>query len=200
MVRERANRLNYDGGMASFLHWLPVIISCVSVTLSLIAFAWQVHRARFTQSIDLLLRFEASFFGPEKREQRAKAAAGMLRQPPEFQEAEDILDFFETIALLSRRRALDRYMVWHTFYYWIDRYYEAAKGHIEERCRREPTVWQDIGPFVASLRKLQQKEAGLSSMEQTIPSVEELESFLQEERSEGKAVPPAASSGRSKLV
>jgi len=182
-----------------------VIISCLTATLSFFAFGWQVRRAWFTQSIDLLLRFEANFFGPEKREQRAKAAVGMLRQPPEFQEAEDILDFFETIALLSRRGALDRYMLWHTFYYWIDRYYEATKGHIEERRRGEPTVWQDIGPFVESLRKLQMKEAGLSSMEQTIPSVEELESFLKEERSEGKAeksgdTPAAASSTRSKGI
>jgi len=179
--------------MASVLHWLPVIISCLSViisclsvTLSLIAFAWQVHRARFTQSIDLLLRFEANFFGPEKREQRARAAAGMLREPPEFQEAEDILDFFETIALLCRRKALDRYMLWHTFYYWVDRYYEAAKGYIEEHRRTEPTVWQDIGPFVARLRKLQKQKAGLASLAQTIPSGEEIASFLREERAEGR--------------
>ena len=110
------------------------------------------------------------------------------------------LDFFETIALLSRRCALDRYMLWHTFYYWINHYYEAGKEHIEERRRREPTVWQDIGQFMASLRKLEMKEAGLSSIEQTIPSAEELESFLQDERSEGKTVLPAASSGQSKLV
>jgi hypothetical protein len=188
--------------MASVLHWLPVSISFLTATLSFFAFGWQVRRARFTQSIDLLLRFEANFFGPEKREQRSKAAAGMLRQPPDFQEAEDILDFFETVALFSRKRALDRYMVWHTFYYWIDRYYEAAKGHIEERRRSEPTVWQDIGPFVASLRKLQMKEAHLSSLAQAIPSLGELEDFLQEEKAEGKTgkspeAPPPASSARS---
>lgn len=173
--------------MNSVLHWLPVIISCLSVTLSLIAFAYQVRRARFTQSIDLLLRFEASFFGQEKREQRSKAAQGMLRQPPEFQEAEDILDFFETIALLQRRGALDRYMLWHTFYYWVNHYYEAAKEHIEERRRSEPTVWKDIGPFVASLRNLQRKEAGLASLRETIPSTAALDHFLQEERAEGRS-------------
>jgi hypothetical protein len=191
--------------MASVLHWLPVTISLLTATLSFFAFWWQVRRARFTQSIDLLLRFEANFFGPEKREQRSKAAVGMLRQSPDFQEAEDILDFFETLALLERKHALDRYMLWHTFYYWINHYYEATKEHIEERRRREPTVWQDIGPFVESLRKLQMKEAGLSSMEQTMPSVEELESFLKEERSEGKSeksanTPPAGSSARSKDI
>lgn len=173
--------------MASFQHWLPVIISCLSVTLSFIAFGYQVHRARFTQSIDLLLRFETNFFGPEKREQRSKAAAGMLQRPPVFKEAEDILDFFETIALLERKHALDRYMLWHTFYYWIDHYYEATKGHIEERRRTEPTVWQDIGPFVTSLRRLQKKETHLSSIEQTIPNPQAIEDFLNEERSEGKA-------------
>jgi hypothetical protein len=132
-------------------------------------------------------RFEASFFGQEKREQRSKAAQAMLGQPPEFQEAEDILDFFETIALLQRRGALDRYMLWHTFYYRVNHYDEAAKEHIEERRSSEPTVWQDIGPFVASLRKLQRKEASLASLQETIPSSVALDHFLQEERAEGRS-------------
>ncbi|HWZ52605.1 MAG TPA: hypothetical protein VNW54_14185 [Granulicella sp.] len=55
-------------------------------------------------------------------------------------------------------------------------------------------MWQDIEPFVARLRKLQIKEAGLSSIEQTVPSAEELERFLQEERLEGRAPAPAAES------
>ena len=122
------------------------------------------------------------------REQRSKAARQMLRETPDFTEAEDILDFFETVALLSRKKALDRYMIWHTFYYWIDRYYEATKSHIEQRRKTDPTVWQDIGPFVENLRKLQVEEAGLSSIDQTIPSAAELEHFLNEERSEGKPI------------
>jgi hypothetical protein len=172
----------------ALLAWLPITISSASTTLALIAFLYQVRRARFTQSIDLLFRLENDFFGEDMREQRSEAARQMLREAPDFTEAEDILDFFETVALLSRKKALDRYMIWHTFYYWIDRYYEATKNHIEQRRKTDPTVWQDIGPFVENLRKLQVEEAGLSSIAQTIPSAAELERFLNEERSEGKPI------------
>ena len=168
--------------------WLPITISGASTTLALIAFLYQVRRTRFNQSIDLLFRLENSFFGEDMREQRSKAARLMLKETPDFTEVEDVLDFFETVALLSRKRALDRYMIWHTFYYWIDRYYEAAKSHIEERRKTDSTVWQDIGPFVEGLRKLQVKEAGLSTIEQTIQTSDELERFLNEERSEGKPI------------
>jgi hypothetical protein len=166
--------------------WLPITISGASTTLALIAFLYQVRRARFNQSIDLLFRLENSFFGEDMREQRSKAARLMLRDIPDFTEVEDVIDFFETVALLSRKGALDRYMIWHTFYYWIDRYYETAKSHIEERRKIDSTVWQDIGPFVEGLRNLQVKEAGLSTIAQTIPAPDELKRFLNEEQSEGK--------------
>src|ERR1035437_9201982 len=116
--------------MADFWTKIPIIVAVAGAILSIVSLAYQIRRSRFVTSIDILLKFESNFFGREKREIRSKAARGMLRETADFSEAEDILDFFETIALLVRKGALDSYMVWHTFDYWISRYYEAAKKHI----------------------------------------------------------------------
>jgi hypothetical protein len=158
--------------------WIPIAISAVGTSISLLAFAYQVHRARFNQSVDLLFRLENDFFGGDKIAQRALAAQDYATNPDYFAEMEDILDFFETVAMLTRKGALDLYMVWHTFGYWIERYYAIAKPHIAVRQRQEPGVWEDLDWLMPRLMKLQAKK-GSSNLNDA-----ELARFLQEESQE----------------
>jgi hypothetical protein len=166
--------------MVPIISWLPVTLSTVGTGLALIAFSYQVHRARFNQSVDLLFRLEADFFGPAKIKQRALAAKSNLEDPTNFLEMEDILDFFETLAMLVRKRALDPYMVWHTFDYWIERYYTIAKPHIRARQQQEPGVWEDLSWLMPRLEKLQSKRGSSSA---TL-SPQMLSAFLAEEAAE----------------
>jgi len=140
--------------------WIPIAISAVGTSISLLAFAYQVHRARFNQSVDLLFRLENDFFGGDKIAQRSLAAKNCLKDSHDFAEMEDVLDFFETVAMLTRKHALDVYMVWHTFDYWMERYYAVAKPHILARQAREPGVWEDLSWLIPRLKKLQSKKGG----------------------------------------
>ncbi|MGH9595805.1 MAG: DUF4760 domain-containing protein [Edaphobacter sp.] len=160
--------------------WLPVTVSSAGTILAVVAFTWLVHRARFNQSIDLLFKQENDFFGPAKKLQRVKAAHDLLAG--NSLEAEPILDFFETMALLQRRKALDKEMVWHTFFYWIDHYYEATKDSIANRQSADPLVWKDLVEFVAALRKFQSQRLG--STPYRPPSPEQVTAFLKEELTE----------------
>ncbi len=160
--------------------WLPVTVSSAGTFLAVVAFTWQVHRARFNQSVDLLFKQENDFFGPGKRLQRVKAAQDLLAG--KSLEAEPILDFFETMALLRRRKALDKEMVWHTFFYWIDHYYEATKDSIAVRQQSDPLVWRDFVAFVSELRKFQSSRKGAKSYRP--PSSAQVVSFLKEELTE----------------
>jgi hypothetical protein len=160
--------------------WLPVTVQSVGTIGALAAFAWQVRRARFNQSIDLLFRLESDFFGPAKRLQRVKAAEGLLRG--DVLEAEPILDFFETMALLLRRGALDREIVRHTFFYWIDRYYQATETVIAARQQADPLIWKDLTGLVVTMRR--SKAAELRPAPYTTPSLEEVDRFLREELTE----------------
>lgn len=146
--------------MVSVPTWNPVAISGASTTLALLAFAYQVRRARFNQSVDLLFKLEAEFFGPAKVKQRVLSAANQQKNSDDFLEMEDILDFFETIAMLTRKGALNLYMVWHTFDYWIENYYAAAGPHIKAKQARDRGVWEDLGWLNAKLQKLLAKKSG----------------------------------------
>jgi hypothetical protein len=160
--------------------WLPVTISSAGTILAVVAFTWQVRRARFNQSIDLLFKQENDFFGAAKKIQRVKAASDLLTG--KSLEAEPILDFFETMALLERRGALDKEIVWHTFFYWIDHYYEATKDLIAKRQKNDPLVWKDLVKFVAILRKFQSERSGATPYRP--PSPEQVTNFLEEELTE----------------
>ena len=160
--------------------WLPVTVSSGGIIIALSAFIWQVRRARFNQSIDLAFRLEADFFGPAKKLQRVKASRDLLAG--NTLEAEPILDFFETMALLLRRGALDKEIVRHTFFYWIDRYYQATEERITARQKIDPLVWKDLTGLVVIMRK--SKAAEMRPADYTAPSSEEVERFLQEELTE----------------
>lgn len=165
--------------MAPLPVWLPVAISGTGTILALVAFSYQVYRARFNQSIDLLFKLEADFFGPAKRLQRAKACRDL--EQGMFLEVEPILDFFETMALLVRRKALDTEMVEHTFFYWIDHYYAATVVQIQQRQRTDPLVWKDLTSMVELLRKRHAKQLGKTPARF---NEIQLQAFLQEEQTE----------------
>jgi hypothetical protein len=183
----RAHCLHYDESMALPV-WLPVTVSSAGIIVALSAFIWQVRRARFNQSIDLLFRLENDFFGPAKRLQRVKASIDLLAG--NSLEAEPLLDFFETMALLLRRGALDKEIVWHTFFYWIDHYFEATREVIAERQQIDPLVWKDFSLFVVELRKFQASQKSARFYQP--PSPEEITRFLEEELTEATEPPPAS--------
>lgn len=167
------------------------LISIFGPLIAIIALIVQVRRARIQQSIDLLFRLEDNFFGEEKCEQRSLAASGILRG--DFSEAEDILDFFETVALLVRKKSLDRYMVWHTFSYWIYGYFEAARDHIKAEQLSDPLRWKDLCEQVPKMQALHKKELlgvgekeGAMALGKIIPDAAAVQAFLKEELLEGR--------------
>ncbi len=160
--------------------WLPAALSALGTIIALSAFAYQVHRARFNQSVDLLFRLENDFFGPAKRIQRAIACRDLVEG--DALEAERLLDFFETMALLLKRGALDPEMVWHTFFYWINHYYQALEPYILERQKKDPLLWQDLVSFVQTMQRLQARRLGVGTLPKLAP--DEILAFLTEEQTE----------------
>ena len=153
----------------------------VALVLSLLSLGYQIWRTGLVQAADLLMQFEQNFFGKEKRDQRALAAQNYLRNSEDFKEMEDILDFFETVAMLTRKEALDLYMVWHTFDYWIERYYGIAKPYITLRQTTDPGVWSDLTWLLPKLIRLHEKS---SKTKHASITPEEKTRFLTEEAQE----------------
>jgi hypothetical protein len=152
----------------------------IALIASVASLGYQIWRTGLVQAADLLMRFEQNFFGPDKVKQRSLAAQNNLQNPDDFREMEDILDFFETIAMLTRKRALDIYMVWHTFDYWIERYFAVAAPYIRARQIEEPGVWEDLNWLVPKLAKMRAaKEKPLKPLGAAVQAA-----FLKEEAAE----------------
>jgi hypothetical protein len=123
-----------------------------------------VEAARFSFGVttlrDLLREFNEA---PLRRARRLAAAAvtrGEMTTEPSSEyarEAEDVLDFFETIGLLVRRDALDVETVWHTFYPWVEGWWHAAEPLITRTRATRPHVWGDFARLREQLDTLERK-------------------------------------------
>jgi hypothetical protein len=160
---------------------LSAIGALVGLIISL-WFSWRGHRrSRFALGVDVLLKQEDRFNnGADMLRARPLAAEALLRH--EYNDCvDDVLDFFETIAILTRKGAIDEDLVWHTFFYWIEGYYQAAERYIRTEQREWPTTWEDLTWLYKKLCKIERRKEKCSD-EDIINSDDELKEFLELEK------------------
>ena len=160
---------------------LKALAPWVAIVLSVIILYVQLKRARFSQSVDLILKLEQRFNKDEDMIEARRKAAEALRVNPvsPSPDIEDVLDFFETLALLVRRKALDKEMVWHTFYYWMHRYWLLSKAYIREKQESKPTFWEDYVRLEEQVIAIERKKSK-SNADIDLPK-DEPEEFIREE-------------------
>ena len=156
--------------------WAAVAASAIAVYAIWI----ESRRSRFALGIDLFLKLDERF--GDNRMLVARRAAAMALSSENKADADDVLDFFEMVGLLVRRGALDEYVVWHNFFYWIHRYYLSAKDHIDTIQSEDPTIWADLTQLYSRLASIEKKERQCS-VSQLQLTEEELTEFLNEEMS-----------------
>ena len=76
-----------------------------------------------------------------------------LPQTLAFSDVEPVLDFFETVGVLLRRRAIDQELAWDSFSYWVLRYAVLAREQIQFRRKDESdeTYYQEFEFLVKRL-------------------------------------------------
>jgi hypothetical protein len=112
-----------------------------AVAAALIA-GYQVYLSRFALGVDLTLRLDERFESPEFLKKRHAAAYAIKQQPGS--DIEGVLDFFESLGLLTRRGALDREFVYSTFFYWLHGYMTKCQDFIAEQRKRYPARYGDL--------------------------------------------------------
>jgi hypothetical protein len=73
---------------------------------------------------------------------------------------EPVLDFFETLGLLVRRRAVDRSIVYSYFFYWVYGYWLKAEGLLGRQRQQFPTRYGDFLWLKDELVEIEQQRAG----------------------------------------
>lgn len=159
------------------------LIASIAVLITAIALYYQIWRSRFSMNLELVLKREDKFDSPEFRKIRSSASNSILNGTTieKFKEAEDVFDFFETIGYFVKHKALDREIVWHTFYHWVHLYWSAGKEYILIFRQKydDPTYWEDFECLHNTLLKIQ--ESKTRNQEPEILSQEKIIEFLNDE-------------------
>ena len=159
---------------ASIAAWIAI-----AVTIGIAS--WQIRTAKFVSGVDVLLRMEDEFQGEKMLIERKSAASVLLKKPNSTPEdMDDLLDFFESLGLLTRRGALDKEMVWNNFFYWAHRYWIAAEDYIAEKQKKDPTEWENFTKLEKDLIKIEKKHGSTYNLKLTKNSPD-IKTFLEEE-------------------
>lgn len=162
-----------------------------SVLIAVLAAIWAIwantlewKRSRFIKGIELLDTYRCDFSDEPLRNKRRQAARYLLEEkrdhnnPPEA--LVDILDFFECIAYLKKRKLFEIETVWHFFASWILPYVAAANEEIKRIRSDDSTLFEDLLNLYTDIESIEKKRHP-SHKSFHIVSPPEVKSFLKGE-------------------
>jgi hypothetical protein len=92
--------------------------------------------------LKLMEKFDSESF-KEKRQIAAKACLAKLEGRKLRNSVVHVLDFFEDVAFLVKRGALDIEMMWH-FYHWVRMYVQASEQQVMASANNHPVIWDSL--------------------------------------------------------
>jgi hypothetical protein len=164
--------------ISCYLHnvdW-AALAAWVTAVIAIVALYVEHRRFRLSQSVDLLLKYEDKFCSPRLIGLRKKAAHGY--RDGDYGQVDELLDEFETLGLLAKKRVLDYEMVWSTFGTYIITYAHIWKKYIEECQKEDSLVWTY---FVALAEKVEEIEIKAHGMPATEITKEDIANFIKDE-------------------
>jgi hypothetical protein len=166
-----------SGGNVAACYWNIVIAFCTALAAfaavaTALILVWQT---RSTLSNQAILQFLA-FWQSEPMYPRIRGNASnetifaLGREEAMMVHIDDVLDFFETVSFLTKRKSIGFQITYHTFYWPLANYWVIHKNHILSAQREEGPVWYEYSNL---MQQLLAKEKG--------PSFEEAAAFFADE-------------------
>jgi hypothetical protein len=158
--------------------WITFILTFITA----VCLIYQIWLSRIALTADVILKLLARFESPEMLIIRREAAKAFLaknyRAVPN--PAQDVLNFFETLGFLTNLKALDKRIVWNSFFSTIRGYWEAFEVGIKDRQKVDKTAWTETENLYNILNAIQKKKAKTSNVKL---EKDELTSFFNREAS-----------------
>ncbi|MDE3023328.1 MAG: hypothetical protein KGI54_16015 [Pseudomonadota bacterium] len=141
------------------------------------------ERARYSSGVETLLKFEERFNRQEMKQVRQNAAEYFLKDNSSnnISNVDQVLDFFEGIAVLVHKSVLDKWLAWHYYSNWIFGYYSAAEQYINQVRKDSPTSWQDLCDLYIEMIEIELEEHPSLKSKNIKYNKKEIEDFLETE-------------------
>lgn len=190
--------MNADTWTAVFTGAEAVFTAAIFVT-GIVALKYakrQLAENRESDKVQHLVRFIERFEDQPMASCRKAVAEKKIKGTSYPPEAENILNFFETIGLLVRRGYLDISDVWNSFGYWMFNVYADFREEIEQEQRADRSYYEDFCTLIDGLRKIEVEKGGSDDH----PSKEEIQDFWREESKTIPGAPVRRRKGRKPRV
>jgi hypothetical protein len=161
--------------------WAAVIMSIaaiIAIVITIVELILESKRNRFSTGLNAIMWLDDIWKSTRMKQER-KIAAQALRDNPS-DDIDEILDFFEVVGLLVRRKAIDEVLAWHFYFYWLHGYRTLATAYIDAKRKQESTVWVDLLYLHERFIDIEKRKRKCSGKELAI-SPEDARQFIEEE-------------------
>lgn len=165
--------------------WWPMVsalVASVGVTAAGVYYARVLALTRLTNSAKMVMDLNKEFNSPEMRVHRREFAATLLdKRPLNLRNDAPVLEFFEEVGYMTRRKVLDAGMVWNSFTWCLEPYFLTSKAAIEDvrKDTHRPGFFSETEWLHKKMTELDRKYENQKYMER---SKEDLKEFLTQER------------------
>ena len=142
------------------------------------------QRMRSTTALESIWRFDARWNSDDMVTARSAAAGALLNGQP-TRDVEAVLDFFDQMALLVSRGALDAEMVWYQFYWPMANYWFASQEHVRAIAADDPMRWEQLTKVMPRLVAIEAQRRKRTT-EQAVPTAAQIKDFLTTESAGGE--------------
>lgn len=162
--------------------------AAVVVALTVVSQVRQdTQRVLFNTGLDTLWHFDAQWSSDAMLDARNGAAAALLDGRPAH-DIDAVLDFFDQVALLLKRGALDEEMVCYELYWPMANYWFASQDYVRQVRRTAPRSWEQLENVMARLVAIEARRKQLTP-DDAVPTKAQMREFLTAEVATGECAP-----------
>lgn len=170
--------------------WLTAIFTATIAVTGVCALFYakgQIRQARDEAQVQHLLALENEYMTEPMATYRKVCAQKRLAGVEEPDEEVEILNFFETVALLTNHGYLKDTDVWETFSYDIFSVYADDREDIEQDRKQDPNDYSNLLLLISRLEAIDESRHGAA----TKPSKDDLHAYWESESKIGVGTPIA---------
>jgi len=147
---------NLYAAITSWAALITALIACYAIWVD-------GKRSRFSQGLDILLKFSNEFNNEDMKTVRRQIAQMHIKKTKKLNDVHntnlesEILNHFQTVGLLLRKKILDPELTWSEYSYWVRYYLVLFKSTIDSFREEDQTAWEDVDWMMKRFSKLDKK-------------------------------------------